>query len=204
MPDSFSRYELYTTVGSIYCYPGTNILRNKYNIRDHELLKTIESDFYSVRQAELLCKPISGKLTPNHLCRIHRFFFSEIYSFAGHYRREDILKGKTRFLSYQQIPEKLSTCLSLLHEEKLLQSLSNEEYLSRAAYYFAELNYIHPFREGNGRTTREFMRMLFLQAGYSVDWSKIDRTALLDAMELSVYESAALIPILRQCLFRLP
>ena len=89
MPDSFSRYEIYTSVGSIYCYKGTNVLRNRLQIRDNELLKTIEADYYSVRQAELLKNPVRGNLTPNHLCRIHEYFFGKLYTFAGHYRRED-------------------------------------------------------------------------------------------------------------------
>ena len=46
----------------------------------------------------------------------------------------------------------------------------HRKFLQRTAYYFAELNYIHPFREGNGRATREFMRLLFLLNGYEVDW----------------------------------
>ena len=200
MPDSFSRYEIYTSVGSIYCYKGTNVLRNRLQIRDNELLKTIEADYYSVRQAELLKNPMRGNLTPNHLCRIHEYFFGKLYTFAGHYRREDIMKGKTRFLPHQQISEKLSMLLDLLQQENYLTELPFDEYLARASYYFAELNYIHPFREGNGRTTREFLRLLFLKSGYVVSWNNVDRNTLLDTMELSLYDSSVLVPILRQCI----
>lgn len=204
MPDTFSRYEIYTSVGSIYCYKDTGVLKNRFNIRDNDLLKKIESDYYSVRQAKLLQNPISGNMTPSHLCRIHKYFFGKLYAFAGHYRREDIMKGKTRFLPYSHIPDKLSACLLQLRNETFLTELTLEDYLKRAAYYLAELNYIHPFREGNGRATREFMRYLFMKSGYGVNWSLVEKDDLLDAMELSVYEPDALIPLLSQCIYSLP
>ena len=197
---SFSRYDVYTTVGSIYCYAGTNVLRNRMNIRNNELLKNFESDFYSVRQAELIKSPIQGRFSASHLCKIHQYLFGDIYPFAGHFRREDILKGKTRFLSYTEVPEKTKRTLKLLWDENLLQNLQYERYIERAAYYMAELNYIHPFREGNGRSIREFMRCLFLYAGYQVNWNNVSREYLLSIMEQSIYDYKYLMELLRKCL----
>ena len=68
---------------------------------------------------------------------------------------------------------------------------SFDRFTERSAYYFAELNYIHPFREGNGRATREFIRLLFLKNDYEVDWAAVPAEKLLDAMELSVYDTRA-------------
>ena len=110
------------------------------------------------------------------------------------------MKGKTRFLSFPQIPAKTKTLLSSLQKENLLKGYNSALYIERAAYYRAELNYIHPFREGNGRATREFMRTLFLIPGYHVNWNNINRDMMLEAMELSVYDPKALIPILEQCI----
>ena len=64
----------------------------------------------------------------------------------------------------------------------------------------AELNYIHPFREGNGRATREFMRQLFLLNGYEVDWGAVPVEQLLHAMEESVFDTNELERVLRDCL----
>lgn len=64
----------------------------------------------------------------------------------------------------------------------------------------AELNYIHPFREGNGRATREFMRLLFLRNGYKVDWSAVPVDKLLQAMVDSIYDTAQLEDVLDKCL----
>ena len=198
--DSFRRYDVYTTVGSIYCYTGTNVLRNRMNIRDYEVLKNFEADLYSVRQAELIKTPIHGKFTAAHLCNIHQYLFCDIYPFAGHYRREDILKGKTLFLTYPEISEKTKNLLQTLHNEGYLRNLPYDLLIDRAAYYMAELNYIHPFREGNGRATREFMRELFLQAGFHVNWMSVSREYLLAIMEQSIYDYHYLKTLLDQCL----
>ena len=202
MDNSFSRYDVYTTVGSVYCYPGTNVLKNRLGIRDADTLKETEVEIYSLRQNALLSHPVDGRFSPNHLCRIHKFLFGDVYYFAGHFRREDILKGKTRFLSYEKIDEELKLLHSELQKENCLKGLVHEQFVDWAAYYLAGLNYIHPFREGNGRATREFMRTLFLLSGYQIDWGKVHREQLLDAMELSIYEYTYLKPILDQCLMK--
>lgn len=74
----------------------------------------------------------------------------------------------------------------------------------RCAYYMAELNYIHPFREGNGRTIREFMRLLFLHNGYFVDWGAVSIDEILEAMIESVYDTNHLTQILERCLRTIP
>ena len=68
------------------------------------------------------------------------------------------------------------------------------------AYYFAELNFLHPFREGNGRVTREFIRQLLLANGYTVYWSAVSVVKLLHAMDTSVYDVSPLIYILKVCI----
>ena len=83
-----------------------------------------------------------------------------------------------------------------------LTGLDRAQFIKRSAFYIAELNYIHPFREGNGRTTREFMRLLFLRNGYKVDWGAVSVDELLQAMVDSVYETAPLEGVLNKCLQR--
>ncbi len=192
MADSCSRYDVYAVAGSSYCYPGTGVLKNRFGLRNAEQLKKIEADISAVRQNDLLGRPIAGRFTVTHLCNIHRCLFGDVYFFAGRFRREDIMKGATRFLAHQQISEKLKKLLEELRAENLLRDLCEEKLFQRAAYYFAELNYIHPFREGNGRATREFMRQLFMLNGYEVDWSAVPVKRFLRAMEESVYDTGEL------------
>lgn len=204
MSDRLSRYELYAVSGSRYCYRDTDVLRNKLNLRDRATLALVERDLVSARQNQLLLTPISGKFSPAHLCRIHRYLFGDIYPFAGRYRYEDIAKGATRFLSYREIPGKLAFLLHELQTEQYLVGSELDALAKRASFYFAELNYIHPFREGNGRAIREFMRLLFLKNGYAVDWGAVPVDTFLDAMIESVYDPQPLASVLMHCLSQRP
>ena len=204
MADPFGKYDVYSVASSIYCYPDSSVLKNKLDIRDPVLLRKVEADLSTARQAEIFRTPVVGRFTATHLCNIHRKLLGDVYSFAGHFRREDIAKGPTRFVTYSQIKEKLQRLLGQLQQEKWLENVPFEAFAARSAYYMAELNYIHPFREGNGRAIREFMRLLFLHNGYVVQWDAVDVEALLNAMIDSVYDTAHLEQILKQCLVAAP
>lgn len=204
MADPFGKYDVYSVASSIYCYPDSSVLKNKLDIRDPALLRKVEADLSTARQAEIFHIPVAGRFTATHLCNIHRKLLGDVYSFAGHFRREDIAKGPTRFVTYSQIKEKLQRLLGQLQQEKWLENVPFEVFAARSAYYIAELNYIHPFREGNGRAIREFMRLLFLHNGYVVQWDAVDVEALLSAMIDSVYDTAHLEQILKQCLAAAP
>ena len=195
----FSKYDVYTEVGSKYCYKDSHVLRNRYGIREFEKLKAAEQDIVGAKQQYLLTYPIAGRFTATHLCNIHRFLFEDIYPFAGHFRREIIKKGDTTFLSENEIAAKLGKLLRELKQEKYLSQLPYDVFIERLSYYLAELNYIHPFREGNGRSTREFLRMLITRNGYIVNWTAAGIKSLMEAMIESVYGSAVLIPVLREC-----
>ena len=198
----FGKYDVYSVYGSKYCYPGTNVLRNRFNIRDAGQLRKLDADISSIKQLHLIKEPVKGRFTVNHLCQIHKFLFDDIYPFAGHFRREDIMKGQTRFQGFAQISSKLAVLLSELKKENHLRGLDFELLIERSAYYFAELNYIHPFREGNGRAIREFMRQLYDYNGYEVNWSAVSSEELLRAMEESVYATDSLQRLLNRILTR--
>lgn len=200
MDKGFGKYDVYTTSGSIYCYRDTNVLKNRFSLRDGKKLKELEADLSAIRQNDLLSNPIQGRFTATHLCRIHKYLLGDLYSFAGHFRREDIMKGNTRFLAHRDIKAKLTKLLNELAAENYLQGLAFDALVERSAYYFAELNYIHPFREGNGRATREFMRQLYALNGYEVNWGTVPTEDLLVAMESSVFDTAELKSVLKKCL----
>ena len=200
MSDAFSRYDVYAVAGSLYCYKDSNVLRNHFGLRDSEQLRMIESEISAARQSEMLEHPVPGRFTTTHLCNIHRKLFGDVYPFAGHLRYEDIAKGETRFLANRQVKEKLQHLLDELRNEQFLDGSDKDALVQRSAYYMAELNYIHPFREGNGRAIREFMRLLFLRHGHSVDWSAVPVDHLLQAMIDSVYDTEPLTQVLSQCL----
>ena len=152
------------------------------------------------------CKPglrkqvITGEFDMNHILQIHRFLFEDVYPFAGKFRRENLLKGEFRFAQFEYIEQELEKLLKELKEENYLQNLNKEELAKRLAYYLSELNVLHPFREGNGRTNREFIRQLALKNGYKLNLSKYSSNEILQASIESVVDTTKLEKILFDCL----
>lgn len=196
----FSRYEVYTTVQSIYCYPDSNVLKNKLNIRDPGELKQAEEEFVAVKQLVLLQDPIRGRFTMTHLLRIHRFLFEDVYPFAGRLRREQISKGNTSFYPPNLIERELRRVFREIHETGMLREQDLQEQIRHLSYVMAELNLIHPFREGNGRSIRELIRCMALSYGLFLNWGNTDRDSLIDAAIASVDDDMAFCDVLNQCL----
>lgn len=195
-----SRYDVYTTVQSIYCCPDSNVLKNKLNIRDLRELKDVEEKFVAIKQLVLLQKPIPGRLTINHLLRIHRFLFEDVYPFAGHIRREQISKGETLFFPPDLIKRELRRVFGEIHETGMLQEKKPQSQIQHLSHVMAELNIIHPFREGNGRGIREFIRCMAQVYGLTLNWGNADQNTMMDAAIASVYDDMAFCEILHQCL----
>ena len=195
----FSKYDVYTTTQSIYCYPDSNVLKNKLNIRDNKLLKTAEEEITLIKQMELLKNPIKGNFSKAHLMNIHKFIFEDIYSFAGKIRREQISKADTMFYPPNLIDRELDKVFAKIKEKNMLKETNEEKVFDNLAYVMAELNIIHPFREGNGRSIREFIRLMAKRMGYDLNWGNVDREELLEASILSVDNYKVLIGILEAC-----
>ena len=195
----FSKYDVYTTAQSIYCYPDSNVLKNKLNIRDNKLLKTAEEEITLIKQMELLKNPIKGNFSKAHLMNIHKFIFEDIYSFAGKIRREQISKADTMFYPPNLIDRELDKVFAKIKEKNMLKETDEEKVFDNLAYVMAELNIIHPFREGNGRSIREFIRLMAKRMGYDLNWGNVDKEELLEASILSVDNYKVLIKILEAC-----
>ena len=160
----FSKYDVYTTVQSMYCYPDSDVLKNKLNIRD---------------KAEL---------------------FEDVYPFAGHIRREQISKGDTLFYPPEMIDRQLRRVFDEIHTKKLLSEQDSEKQIQNLSHVMTELNIIHPFREGNGRSIRELIRCMGLEYGLRLNWGNTDRDTLIDAAIASVDDDMAFCDVLTQCL----
>ena len=195
----FLKYDVYTTTQSIYCYPDSNVLKNKLNIRDNKLLKTAEEEITLIKQMELLKNPIKGNFSKAHFMNIHKFIFEDIYSFAGKIRREQISKADTMFYPPNLIDRELDKVFAKIKEKNMLKETDKEKVFDNLAYVMAELNIIHPFREGNGRSIREFIRLMAKRMGYDLNWGNVDKEKLLEASILSVDNYKMLIRILEAC-----
>ena len=165
-----------------YCYPGTNILKNKLNIRDLDVLHDAERDYSSVRHAEIYRQGITGDFTLKHLCSIHKQLFQDVYSWAGKIRTVDISKG-TIFCLVQFIEMQFEDLYNQLKHENFLKDITDKKEMSiRLAHYLAELNMIHPFREGNGRTQRIYIEQLCLYNGrFEIDFTEVSKDEMINA-----------------------
>ncbi|SDX38911.1 cell filamentation protein [Marininema mesophilum] len=194
-----------TSGKSSYLYPGTEVLINLADIKNQAELTRYESIVTAQSLAELKIEPIDGDFDGEHLRQIHYHIFKNVYPFAGEFRQVDISKDHTYFCKVKHIEYELEKLFSKLKAEKLLQGLSLEEFARRSAYYFGELNMIHPFREGNGRVQREFIRCLGLNTGYLINWDLIISKLMVDASIQSAFvDNVGLENVVRSCIIPHP
>ena len=176
-----SRYDADDT----YCYPGTDVLRNKAEITNAEDLDAYEGELSTLRSIEILESPIAGQFDLAHLQRIHLALFQDVYDWAGKIRTVDISRGNSRFANVRFIESAANKIFNKLARENWLNGLDADALSKRLAHYLSEINALHPFREGNGRVQRIFISQLSLSAGYQLDYSDLEQEQIYQAMELA-------------------
>jgi len=157
---------MYAAVDDPYCYPGTTILKNKLGLKNQRELDAFESEISLQRSTESLP---AGRLSYTHYRAIHRHLFQDVYSWAGKVRTVRISKGESTFCYPEHIDQEMAKLFRALRRAKHLRGLSAQAFAKQAAHFLAELNAIHPFREGNGRTQLTFLTLLAEKAGYVSD-----------------------------------
>ncbi len=186
---------------SEYCYPHSHVLKNKLNITDQSELEEAERAITSLKMAQASLIKIRGRFGITHLKRMHKFLFEDIYPWAGQFRTVNISKGN-EFCRADYIEPQLLALFYSLKKENYLRNCANVlEISKRLSYYLGEINVIHPFREGNGRTQRLFIETLADNAGYILDFSKISEDEMLEASVLSYEQDYSLMDelMLRAC-----
>jgi cell filamentation protein len=168
-----------------YLYPGTNVLKNLRGLTDPKQLARFEARSTHRRIAELIDTPMPGRFDIVHLKAIHRYIFQDVYEWAGQFRTVNISKGGHLFGIAAFLEPALQQILEKLAMENYLAHLDAATFADRAAYFLGELNAAHPFREGNGRTQREFIREVGLQAGQYIDWRATTPEKMTEASRLS-------------------
>ena len=159
-----------------YVYPGTQVLRNKPGIRDGYALRQFEYEQTALRIADLREHPVAGKFDLQHLRDTHAQVFQDVYEWAGQIRSINFSKGGSVFARTDTIFAEAKRLHEGLVKENRLHGLEKNQFVERFAHYFAEWNALHPFREGNGRSTREFFGQLAREAGYELDQTRIDNS----------------------------
>jgi cell filamentation protein len=161
-----------------YVYPGTRVLRNVENIHDAEELARFERLMTAQRLREGLP---NVELSADGYRALHRHLFQDVYDWAGRDRIVEIAKGDSLFCLPQFIRPELDKRFAAIKAERYLNRLTAMQFAKQAAEHVSELNAIHPFREGNGRTSRAFLVVLGRQAGHRIEMQRIDPEAWIDA-----------------------
>ena len=167
------------------------ILENKLNITDQAELARAEEKISKARAKKMFETGYLDTLEPGTfetLKMIHKYLFEEIYEFAGQLRKVNIAKGNFRFTPLTYLEEAIKNI------EKMPQS-TYEEIIEK----YVEMNIAHPFREGNGRSTRIWLDLILKkELNVVVDWSKVDKTDYLLAMERSPIKDLEIKEVLKQ------
>lgn len=174
-----SEYDYEFEYDPVYCYPNSNVLKNKLGIRDQEILTRAERDITFLKYTGLISNPPGGVFDKDFLRTVHRILFSDLYDWAGEFRTVNISKG-TSFCRHEYIETNLDVLFEKLAKEDF-QSMEMGHLAATLAHYLGEINAVHPFREGNGRTQRAFVNLLALKYGYSLDFSLIKDEEMLEA-----------------------
>ena len=164
-----------------YLIPGTAVLKNRLGLSSQSELNRLEADLTSTRIWELARQPVLGKFDLAHLKKIHAHIFQDVYAWAGEPRTISISKGASMFCLPQHLEFAAEDIFGKLARENHLKGLSREAFANRAAYFFSEINALHPFREGNGRTQNLFLKQLGAEAGFELFIEKVGREQMMVA-----------------------
>jgi cell filamentation protein len=146
----------------VYTDPETGVLRNLAGVTDHETLTLVETGATAKRIRELQVNPIKIRNSAT-LLDIHKHLFQDVYVWAGQVRTVEISKGGKPFFPVKRFHIAFSYIDSLLAEYRMIDGNDKPQPAYKLAEILDTVNYLHPFREGNGRTQREFLRLLALE-----------------------------------------
>lgn len=184
-----------------YVYPGTSVLRNLLDHRTPQALDVAEYRLTYIARVELDDSPIVGRFDFARLKETHRRLFQDIYEWAGQPRTVEINKGGSQFHPSPYIATAAGQTFDWLGDSGLLSPNVDDEHFRRNASDLLEkLNYIHPFREGNGRTQRAFLDQVAGLSGRTLSWRNVGHDDHLRASVNSFREGTgdAFLPILEQ------
>ncbi|MCL6230314.1 BID domain-containing T4SS effector [Bartonella bilalgolemii] len=184
-----------------YNYPQTTVLKNKYGIIDIEALNAVNGHCTAKAMVNLYCEPLPEKFDSSYLKYLHKRLFENTFEWAGHTRDLPFafddgtiaimptmqkVNSRSVFAESEKIVNYLNDMDKTLAQQNNLQGLPRQAFINKAADIFAFLNYIHPFRDGNGRTQRIFFEKLSEAAGYQLDFSIVTARRMIVCSMLSM------------------
>ena len=179
------------------CYPGTAVLVNKFDIREEAKLNEVEAVLVSARSAEWTNQPRADSFDFAHYKAVHCLLFSDLYDWAGQIRKVNISKKGTDFCPAADIERQGQLVFDRLKQQNYFKGLPHGPFVDEITDLYCATNYLHPFREGNGRTQRTFLAQLIRSAGYDINWSDVDGDLLMIA---TIQSAQGVTNLLRQVL----
>ena len=168
-----------------YCYKDSDVLINKLNITNEKDLYDAERGLVALRTAQLNEEPIKGYFDFNHLKSIHKFLFQDVYRWAGDIRNCNIAK-QDLFCLCEYIDSFANDIFGRLKKEQYFIKYSYEIKLKKLVELFADINALHPFREGNGRSQREFIEELAKINGIDLNLTTVSKEDMIIASHDSI------------------
>ena len=164
------------------------VLFNLAEIADNKILIFFESLKVSKRVEELFEKPIKIKDSES-LLKIHHYLFQDVYKWAGQTRTVNISKDGKQFFDGERFDNAFRYIDTLITDYRKLKKTSKNEIAEKLAEILDNVNYLHPFREGNGRTQREFLRLLALDKGFNLNLNPADNKNIYERYMKGAIES---------------
>lgn len=154
-----------------YVYAGSGTLRNLLGIRDPDELDRVERRLTTQRVRQGVP---AGKFDLRHLKAIHRHISQDVYDWAGELRTVEIGKGGSQFQFRRYIETGMADVHNRLVAAGFLRGLETADFALRAGEIMGDVNYVRPFREGNGRAQLQYLKLLAAEAGHPIDLTRLD------------------------------
>lgn len=177
---------VYTTTPDPLCYPDSTVLINELGLQTQEDLDEYEAAVFQIRFEEDWPE---GALDFEHYCALHKHLFQDVYAWAGEIRTIRIHKGDTTFAYPENIVASLIPVFTELADSNYLVGMEASEFAKSAAHIISEINAVHPFREGNGRTQLAFLSMVVDHAGWPFNEDVLEPETVIPAMIESFHRS---------------
>jgi len=176
------------------------VLVNKLGLVDTQSINEIEADIAAIEITRLLGEDVAvlwDAFNLAHLRDLHVQIFHRIYPWAGELRKVDIGKGSTVFVPHRQIERETSKLFDELASSHSFEDVDAEAFSRAIGPFLVRLNFIHPFREGNGRVQRLLISQIARHKGFLLDWRAVGneamRQACLDGIQGNSRQMARLI-----------
>lgn len=176
------------------------ITKNKLGISDYKEFENASKNLTMIRAHSLIKNPIKGKFDYKHLKAIHKYLFQDVFSWAGLDRFElglysPMFKGDSMFCIGSYILNEANRIFNNLIKKNYFKGLDINDFAINLAEFIGDLNALHPFREGNGRSERIFINELAKNAGFNLDLGLISQKDTINASikamdcDFSLYEN---------------